>query len=203
MSKKFLDSAYGVDSPEAAKGFYDDWAGSYDAEIGENGYATPTRLARLLAAHVSDITQPLLDFGCGTGVSGSALKAAGFTTLDGMDISPGMLMQARDKGLYRHLTQLDPDDALPIQPGDYSQIAAIGVVSYGGAPPETLDALMNALASGGRLAFSYNDHTLEDAAYMKRLHAWTEDGAQLIAQEYGDHLPGINVNSMIYVLEKL
>jgi hypothetical protein len=67
------------------------------------GYATPARLAEALAAHVPDRTAPLLDFGCGTGLSGQALRAAGFTTLDGTDITPGMLEKAENGPLPQAL----------------------------------------------------------------------------------------------------
>ncbi|MCP5038426.1 MAG: methyltransferase domain-containing protein [Rhodobacteraceae bacterium] len=203
MAEKFLDKAYGLNTNDAVKDHYDDWSASYDDEIGENGYQTPARLARLLAAVVTDINAPLLDFGCGTGVSGEALTTAGFSRLDGVDISPGMLRVARAKEIYRNLTQLDPAVPLPVGFGKYQTISAIGVVSTGGAPPETLDTLLNTLAPGGLLAFSYNDHTLEDVGYMDRLAYWQDgDRTREVVREYGPHLPGINLNSMIYVLEK-
>ena len=203
MDKTFLDKAYGLETAAKVKTHYDDWAATYDAEIGENGYQTPARLARLLADVVVNKSAPVLDFGCGTGISGLALKAAGFDVLDGLDISAGMLDGARDKGIYRNLAEFDAGAPLPFGPAKYNTVAAIGVVSAGGAPPETLDALMLALSPGGLLAFSYNDHTLEDAAYMARLEYWQTGGrSREIARDYGDHLPGIGLKSMIYVLEK-
>jgi hypothetical protein len=82
-------------SPDETRALYTDWAATYDADVTGAGYATPKRLAEALAAHVPDPTAPLLDFGCGTGLSGRALHAAGFTTLDGTDITPGDAGQGR------------------------------------------------------------------------------------------------------------
>ena len=101
MSEKFLDKAYGLETPEATLEHYDQWAASYDAEIAENGYATPGRIAQALAQYQSDMSEPVLDFGCGTGLSGMALTRAGFTTLDGIDLSAEMLEQAAARGIYR------------------------------------------------------------------------------------------------------
>ena len=93
-----LSNAYTVSTPEESRKFYDGWAEGYDAEIAENGYATPQRCAEALAAHADSIWAPIMDLGCGTGVSGAALKAAGFECIDGFDFSQAMLDQARPKG---------------------------------------------------------------------------------------------------------
>ena len=42
----------------------------------------------------------ILDFACGTGLIGKYLKEYGFSLIEGMDISPGMLEQAREKYAY-------------------------------------------------------------------------------------------------------
>ena len=70
-------------SPEETKALYTDWAKTYDSDVTGAGYATPGRVARALA-EVADLTAPLLDFGCGTGLSGVALAAEGFTAIDGV-----------------------------------------------------------------------------------------------------------------------
>ena len=43
----------------------------------------------------------ILDFGGGTRVSGLALKEAGFSAIDGIDLSPEMLQAAASHGVYR------------------------------------------------------------------------------------------------------
>ena len=40
----------------------------------------------------------ILDFGCGTGLSGLALRAAGVQVIDGCDLSEGMLAHATFAG---------------------------------------------------------------------------------------------------------
>ena len=201
--KRFLDKVYDLNTPEETRALYDDWSGSYDAEIMENGYATPERVARALAAQVRNLDAPILDYGCGTGISGAALIGAGFTAIDGADLSADMLKGAMEKGVYRNLWQVQPGGELPFDPGKYHAITAIGVIGVGAAPPETFDLLMDALIPGGLFALSLNDHALADPAFTKRLHDHIyRHNAKLMFEEHGDHLPGIDLKSTVYVLEK-
>lgn len=203
MAEKFLDKVYDAKGTDETRALYDDWAASYDAEIAANGYATPRRCAEALAGFAADKTAPVLDFGCGTGLSGLALRAAGFDVIDGLDLSEPMLDQARAKGLYRHLALIGPDDPLPFAPGAYAAIAAIGVIGVGAAPLDTFDLLMHGLDRGGLFVFSFNDHALQHPEYEARVNAWVDPGAaRLLFREHGDHLPGQDVKSMVYVIEK-
>lgn len=204
MADKFLDSVYGAKTPSETRQVYDHWSKTYNAEIQANGYATPDRSARILADLVADKTTPILDFGCGTGLSGAALAAQGFSTIDGMDVSEDMMAQARSSGHYRSLSTFDPEAPPPIERGAYPVIAAIGVIGAGAAPASTLDTLMQALAPGGLCLFSLNDHALADADYTGTAAAWIASaGASERCNVYGDHLPGIGLKASIIVYERL
>ena len=201
--RKFLDTAYALENPDDTHAFYENWAASYDREIAENGYATPRRCAAALAAHAPDNGAAVLDLGCGTGLSGLALRAAGFTTVDGAEPSPEMLARAKQAGAYRALHMIEPDDPLPFPPETYTHINAAGVISPGHAPPETMDKALEILPAGGCLVFSLNDHALEERAFPDRADALIADGvAELVFREHGDHLPGIGLESTVYVLKK-
>lgn len=203
MAEKYLDRTYGLQSPEETRAHYDRWAASYEAEVAENGYATPARVAEALWSQVGDAERAVLDFGCGTGLSGLALRRAGFALIDGIDPSPEMLAGAREKQAYRSLTVIELDDPAPIAPESYDLIAAIGVLGTGAAPPETLDMILAALPRGGLLGFSYNDHTLADPAYTGRLKDAIGAGrVRLLFREHGPHLPGMALESDVYVIEK-
>ncbi len=200
---QFLDKVYAARTSDETRALYDDWAASYDDEVAANGYATPGRCAAALAGQIGDLTQPILDFGCGTGLSGLALKLAGFEVIDGMDLSADMLSGAAEKGVYRDLSQIGGDSALPNAPGDYAAIAAIGVIGAGGAPVTVMDRLLEGLAPGGQMVFSFNDHALADPVHLDKLNGVLGAGtARLLFEEYGDHLPGLGMRSRIYVLEK-
>lgn len=202
--KKFLDSVYGLETVDDTRRLYDDWSATYDDEVGGKGYATPARVAQALSRHLTDPAASILDFGCGTGMSGAAMKAAGFSTIDGCDLSAEMLAQAKQKSAYRKLWQSDPEAPFPVQPGEYHAITAVGVVSVGAAPPETIDMLVAALVPGGLLAFSFNDHTFEDPRFEARVNTILKDSTcRQMLREDGEHLPGIDLRSTVFVLERL
>lgn len=199
----FLDKVYTARDAAGTRALYDAWAATYEAEIAANGYATPARCAAALAAAMPDPSAPVLDFGCGTGLSGLALKLNGISTLDGVDLSADMLEQARAKGIYRQLSQVEAGAPLAHAPGTYAAIAAIGVIGSGAAPVSVFDTLMDGLPPGGLVVLSFNDHALEDPAHEGKLSDWTTSGRAIMRfREHGPHLPGIGLNSTVYVLEK-
>lgn len=175
MSKSFLDKVYDVKGTHETRALYDDWSESYEAEVARNGYATPGRCARALAAALPDKTVPILDFGCGTGLFGQALRSSGFTRIDGVDLSADMLAQARTKQIYTNLAQIDADGPIP-DSTKYAAIAAVGVIGAGAAPLPVLDTLFDALAPGALLCFSFNDHTLEDPSFEARVNELLASG---------------------------
>ncbi len=200
---RFLDKAYQARDAAATRDLYDNWAASYEAEVADNGYATPGRCAEALKSVTNDLAAPVLDFGCGTGLSGLALKLVGFEQIDGLDLSQEMLDVASAKNVYRSLDLIEAGAALPVPPGTYKAIAAIGVIGAGAAPISVFHMLMRQLTSGGRLVFSFNDHALANPANEGGVSEWTDCGAaRLLFKENGPHLPGINLNSTVYVIEK-
>lgn len=203
MSEKFLDKAYSLQTTEETQELYNRWAASYEAEVAENGYATPARVADALWDALPDAQAPVLDFGCGTGLSGLALRRTGFEIIDGMDPSPEMIARALRKQAYRHVEQIAADGPLPFAPGTYRAITGIGVLGTGAAPPATFDRIMRGLSKGGYFAFSYNDHALGDRSYTGILNDWLDCGAaRLLFQEHGPHLPGLGLKATVYVIEK-
>lgn len=199
MIGKFLDKVYAARDLKGTKALYDEWSASYDAEVGEFGYVTPARCAAALAAYAPDKSVPVLDFGCGTGLAGEALRNAGFEAIDGVDLSAEMLARARAKDIYRKLTQITADTPLG---KDYRLISAVGVIGSGAAPISVLDMLLRALPVGGKLVFSFNDHALADPVNTGRLNEWLDCGAaRLLFKEHGAHLPGKNMKSTVYVIE--
>ena len=148
----FLNKAYTARDAGETRALYDDWAASYEADITAQGYATPARCAAALRKYVQDTDVPVLDFGCGTGLSGQALRDAGFDVIDGVDLSSEMLALAQDKAIYRSLTRIKGGKTLPFADGTYSLIAAVGAIGSGAAPAGMLHTLMRKLPKGGVFA---------------------------------------------------
>lgn len=180
---------------------YADWADTYDADVAARGYQTPGRLASA-AAQFAKPDATILDFGCGTGIGGMALTKAGFQTIDGTDVTPEMLAKAEGLGIYRKLWHSTPGE-LSFGKGAYDVIVAVGVISLGAAPPDTLAPLVAKLEAGGIMALSYNDPTLEDQTYADALA--TEVGAghvDVIFREHGPHLTDVDMGSDVIVLRR-
>lgn len=181
---------------------YADWAEDYDADVAARGYRTPDRLAAALSAY-ADKAAHILDFGCGTGIGGAALRRAGFDQIDGTDVTVEMLEKATARGVYRKTWHSTPDD-MGFAKGAYPVIVAVGVVSLGAAPPETLAPLIAKLASGGLLAMSYNDPTLADQTYLDALDGEVSSGrAEVIFREHGAHLDDVGMGSDVIILRRL
>ena len=199
----FLDKVY-ANTSDDTRDLYAQWSTSYDQEVAENGYATPSRAAKALASHVEDLRTPVLDYGCGTGLSGMALRKVGFSNLHGIDVSKEMVKIANDKKAYQTLRVFDPDAEPPLKTGEFEIITAIGVIGIGAAPLTIFDTIISLLVPGGLFAFSFNDHTLADPAFEAKVSDSVDTGeAKLILREYGDHLPGAGLKSNVYILKIL
>ena len=199
----FLENIYSVGAGEEMRSYYDDWAKSYDADLIDNDYRTPARCVEALARHLGDKSAPLLDFACGTGMSGLALKQAGFTHIDGTDISQGMLDIAREKGAYRNLWACDPDTPFDDRTKGYAAIVAVGAIGAGAAPISALDDALAALDKGGLLVVSLNDHTLENPAFESKLRDAGKAGSVTILEDaHGPHLPAIGLGAKVYVVRR-
>ena len=134
---------------DSSRDIYDDWSEIYDAHLtGEFGYISPGIAARALAAvtPARDIT--VMDYGCGTGLVGEALREQGFTTVDGVDLSTGMLEQARAKGVYRKLLCADLTAKLELDEGSYGAATCIGSMGAGHVGAAQVPGLLLPLSAG-------------------------------------------------------
>ncbi|EKV27387.1 hypothetical protein C882_1889 [Caenispirillum salinarum AK4] len=96
--------------------------------------------ARVAEAKVS----PVLDAGCGTGLVGVELATRGFPVVDGLDISPEMLGEARAKGVYRDLVEADMTKPLTALATDaYAGVISVGtlvIIALAQQPPHLVVA---------------------------------------------------------------
>ena len=203
MAKSYLKEVYSGDLNDSRE-LYASWAATYDKEVQKNGYVTPKRIANALKDVVTDQSDFILDYGCGTGLSGFALQAVGFENINGLDVSQEMVSLAEKKSIYKNLKVFDPFTEIPVQPDQYKIITAIGVIGAGAAPLQVFDSLFTLLPQNGLFAFSFNDHTLNDPSYEKKVESCLSKGhAKMLHKSYGDHLPKANLKSNIYILKKL
>ena len=208
-----LGTSYDLVTGEQTLDHYEAWAETYDQEIGmDKGYAQPVRcataLASMIGASSSDTAPPppgsrVLDVGCGTGLSGLALRDVGFTDLDGCDFSPPMLERADATGVYRRLFEADLNEGLDIADATYDAATAVGVFSFGHIRPSALRDVLRTVRAGGAVVVGLNDHFWDEGDFPAELDAIEADGtATVVSREHGEHLPGAGIEGWVIVLVK-
>ena len=120
----------------AVRALFDDYASYYDSAMVDSlCYRAPSHLRDLAARVMPDAAPPMriLDLGCGTGLSGEAFKdlAVG-GRLDGIDLSPGMIEEARRRNIYSDLMIEDFEAALATPGLSYDLIIAGDALIYHG-----------------------------------------------------------------------
>lgn len=194
---------------------FDDYAPRFDTALVDRlGYRGPALIMAAL-----DAVRPMfravraLDLGCGTGLMAEPLRSR-VDHLSGVDLSSGMIGQARRRGLYDHLAVGEVLAVLQASPpGRYDLIVAADVFVYMADLAPVITAAARTLAAGGLLAFSVQAadagwHLGDDMRY-----AHGRDHLEMAAQAAGlalvacDHAStrqdrGQAVPGMIAVLER-
>ncbi|SFA79654.1 Methyltransferase domain-containing protein [Poseidonocella pacifica] len=203
MSGSFLDKIFTARRGREMRELYDAWSHSYDEEVAGAGYATPARCAAALSQHFDLSSGPILDYGCGTGLSGQALHDAGATVIDGVDVSADMLAKADAKGVYRKLIRIQAKNPPDFGVDYYPAITAIGSIGKGAAPISVFDRIMGWLQPGAVFCFSFNDLAIKVGRYESRLNEHLDTGsASLLFREHGPHLPAKELGAVVYVIRK-
>jgi len=187
----FLKRAHEVRTIAETRKFYADWAETYDADLTEdNDYVQPRRSAEMLSRFVPDRGTAILDVGCGTGLVGAVLAETGYRTIDGCDLTPGMLEKARERGIYRRLFEADLNrPPIEVRDGAYGAAVAVGVFSFSLIHPDALDEILRLLAAGAPLIIGVNADFYAEGTLARKLDALVSAGRiERLADEHGDHI---------------
>lgn len=181
-----LAEAYAVATPDDNRALYRKWAASYeDGFLVRRGYIYHHNVARILLAATA--AGPVLDVGCGTGIVGEVLAAAGVGPIDGVDISPEMLAKAADKtvasgaAVYRSLIEADLTKTIALPDNSYQAIISVGTFTFGHLPPSSLAELFRVAAPGAAIAVGINSGFFAEAGF----ETWL--GEQAAAGTIGDY----------------
>jgi predicted TPR repeat methyltransferase len=156
----------GSTSSSEVREIYDDWAGNYDETLESWDYRAPAQAAKMLRAAIP-AGSVLLDVGCGTGLTGVALRAAGFVgPIDGIDLSPASLREAERHDVYRALTAIDLQLLpLPIADDAYDALSCVGVLTYIPDSEGVLREFARVVRSGGRILITQRDDLFRERGY--------------------------------------
>jgi predicted TPR repeat methyltransferase len=134
---------------------FDSFSKSFDSKLAMLGYRAPALVAEAVSECLgrSATGRTVLDAGCGTGLCAALLKPfAG--RLIGIDLSEGMLAQARGRGLYDELHQAELTAYMQQHDARYDVIVSADTLVYFGALDEATRAAALALRPGGFLCFT-------------------------------------------------
>ncbi|CDX30511.1 Type 11 methyltransferase [Mesorhizobium sp. SOD10] len=183
-----LDSVYSADSPEGLAKAYADWAATYDSETASLGYLLPFLITAWVARHVPAGEGPLLDAGCGTGLSGPSLKALGYGDIAGLDLSDDMLKiagsrQAGGKPAYSELKKAMLGGPLPWPDRHFRAFFSTGVFTIGHAPASGLHELVRITKSGGHAIFTVRDQVFESGGFQAVFDELIETGKWRLVEQ--------------------
>lgn len=174
MAESKLGAVYGAKSPQELASAYDEWAASYDSDMGEVGYRHPAVGLALLTRHLPAGSQPILDAGAGTGLIGELLGTVGYPVVDALDASPGMLEIARPKNAYRQFHHAFLGEQLTFEDGTYAAVVSTGVFTTGHVGVEGLPELFRVVRPGGVIVLSV------------KMTVWDSGFADFLAQAEAD-----------------
>ncbi len=182
-AEAFLQDAYALESEVDTLAFYQRWADEYDAQL-ERGlhYIAPRALAQALARHQSAADGPILDVGCGTGLTCCCLRELGFTTIDGIDFSFAMLRKAEEKAVYRKLIEADLNTALPIDDAAYAAAISTGTFTLGHVGPEPIDQVMRVLMPGAFFACTVHGAIWDSKGFSRKFADLEKSGAMRVVE---------------------
>ena len=161
---------------------YDQWARTYDSDLDRDfGWAGPQRTVEVFAKYVAKGAR-VLDAGAGTGLVGELLSRMGYKDMAAMDLSPGMLEEARKKGIYRDLYQMVMGEQLDFPENSFGAVVSVGVLTVGHAPASSLDELIRITEPGGYIVFTLRPDVYEDSGFKEKHAALETAGKWRLAE---------------------
>jgi predicted TPR repeat methyltransferase len=165
---------------------FDGFAAQFDRHLVERfDYRVPEAIAAVLpeVRRFAPASADVLDLGCGTGLSGMALRGIA-RSLTGVDLAPRMLEQARARGCYGELSENDLLAWMHASAEDrFDVIVAADVLVYFGALEPVFAEAARLARAGALFAFSIevcegqdwrlgkSGRYAQSAAYIRRLAA--------------------------------
>jgi predicted TPR repeat methyltransferase len=188
---------------------FNGYAERFEQHLVGLGYRIPglMRAALVERLHLETATAPtgpVLDLGCGTGLLGVVLSDLPLRPLVGVDISSGMLEQARAKNIYAALHAADIETFLRETDQKWPVVLAADVLIYFGALDRLFSLVRPAMQPRGLFLFSVEelDGSAEAAGgwrlgYQGR-YAHTEAYVRDIAAASGFHLRELKQETVRY-----
>jgi predicted TPR repeat methyltransferase len=154
--------------PRASNGYvqqsFDSFAASFESKLAKLAYRAPSLVGAMLddAGLAASSSLDVLDIGCGTGLCGPLIRPYA-RRLIGVDLSGGMLAQAKEKQVYDELLQAELTGFLRSQTDAFDVIVSADTLVYFGPLEEVGAAVAQALRAGGVFVFTVEHGAGADA----------------------------------------
>lgn len=99
----------------------------------------------------------IIDFACGTGLVGKHLHEQGFKHMVGLDVSPNMLEEASNKGVYSELHEhtLGIPEELPAQfKNQFDFVTCAGLINNNHMDYKLFEEMLMCVKKGGYVVFA-------------------------------------------------
>ena len=178
-----LDDAYSVKTPDDNRQLYAKWADTYETIfVATQKYRYPQAISEVFhnviaSANISSV----VDIGTGTGLTGMYLASLRPNIIiDGIDISPEMLVKAREKkrvdgtSVYQLLLVKDMSKLASTPNSPYDALICSGTFTHGHLGPEALDNLINLVRPNGWCVIGVNNEHFAAREFDKKLNKLIE-----------------------------
>jgi predicted TPR repeat methyltransferase len=137
------------------KQVFDNFAERFEERLERLEYRAPELIAQAVAGIYDEPVGDLdiLDAGCGTGLCGPLLRPYA-RRLEGVDLSPGMLVRAESAGFYDDLEEAELTGFIGSHKDAYDVIVSADTLCYFGDLKEVMAAAAAAVRPGGLFIFT-------------------------------------------------
>ena len=188
-SHKRVQWVYEATNDKELEGRYDQWAADYDSDLAaEFAWNAPQNATAVFVKHV-DKSAHILDAGAGTGLVGECLAGVGYKDLVAMDLSQGMLDEAKSKNLYNAFHQMALGGTLDFVTGEFDAVISVGVFTQGHAPANSFDELARITKPGGLILFSLRVDIYESGGFQRQQTGMEDSAVWELAEMTEEYQP--------------
>ncbi len=202
-SKKGLNDAYSVKTPEDNIKLYKVWASSYDDDFAKkNDYRSPVLISNYYDKYSNKNDVPVLDVGAGTGLIAEVMNKKNTIDIDAIDISPEMLESAKSKNCYNKLIEADLTKNLDIDNNYYGAIVSAGTFTHGHIGPSALDELLRVTKPSGLFVITIHSKVYVNQNFEQKFQDINEQITDLTFHEekaYGNNPDKDHGNDTVFI----
>ncbi len=202
-SKKGLNDAYSVKTPEDNIKLYKVWASSYDDDFAKkNDYRSPVLISNYYGKYSNKNDVPVLDVGAGTGLIAEVMNKKNTIDIDAIDISPEMLESAKSKNCYNKLLEADLTKNLDIDNNYYGAIVSAGTFTHGHIGPSALDELLRVTKPSGLFVITIHSKVYVNQNFEQKFQDINEQITDLTFHEekaYGNNPDKDHGNDTVFI----